>query len=99
MIKVSIKNDRKLITVNGHSGYDVIGKDIVCASVSATVLTTINAINEFSKNLIKTNQDEAFIEILVINGSKEVDILINNMISCLKQIEKQYKKYINIEEV
>ncbi|MCL1803549.1 MAG: ribosomal-processing cysteine protease Prp [Eubacteriaceae bacterium] len=34
-------------TVSGHSGFDSYGNDIVCASVSALVLTAINALEEY----------------------------------------------------
>ena len=39
MIKVELKDN--LITIKGHAGYDDKGKDIVCASVSSIVITTI----------------------------------------------------------
>ena len=42
MIKVNIKNNE--ITVSGHANYDDYGKDIVCASVSSLVISTVNAI-------------------------------------------------------
>ena len=32
--------------VSGHAGYDDIGKDIVCASVSSAVMMTANLITE-----------------------------------------------------
>ena len=39
MIKVNIED--KLITIKGHANYDDKGKDIVCASVSSIVITTL----------------------------------------------------------
>ena len=42
MIKVEIENNK--IEIKGHANYDDYGKDIVCASVSSIVITTINAI-------------------------------------------------------
>ena len=41
MIKISIKN--KKIIIKGHANYDEYGKDIVCASCSSIVITSINA--------------------------------------------------------
>jgi uncharacterized protein YsxB (DUF464 family) len=95
MIKVSITKDK--IIVSGHACYDEYGKDIVCAAVSATVLTTINgilSINKSSINVIEGN--ELIIEIKEHN--EITDKLINNMIKSLKEIEKDYSKYINIQE-
>ena len=51
MIKVDLTKD-KLITISGHSGYEERGKDIVCASVSSIVITTINAIIEIDNDAI-----------------------------------------------
>jgi uncharacterized protein YsxB (DUF464 family) len=35
------------VTVSGHAGFDAYGYDIVCSSVSALVLTTINALEDY----------------------------------------------------
>ena len=46
MIKIKLlKKDSNLekIIINGHAMYDDFGKDIVCAAVSSTVITSINA--------------------------------------------------------
>ena len=45
MIKVDLTKEN-VITISGHANYDDKGKDIVCASVSSIVITTINAIIE-----------------------------------------------------
>ena len=47
MIKVNIKNN--IIIITGHAGYDDFGKDIVCASVSSIVITSINLCLRFNK--------------------------------------------------
>ena len=47
MIKVNVKyNNNKVyeLVIKGHAGYDVHGKDIVCAAVSSMAITTINNI-------------------------------------------------------
>ena len=41
MIRITKK--KKEITICGHSGYEKMGKDIVCASVSSIVTTTIRS--------------------------------------------------------
>ena len=100
MIKVNIKkNDNKIsnITILGHSGYDEIGKDIVCASVSSIVTTTINSIVRIDNN-IEYKYEEGNVEINYTNHSKTTDILIDNMIDLLEELEKQYKNYIKINK-
>lgn len=95
MIKVSIKKDN--ITINGHSGYDVRGKDIVCAGVSTLVTTTINAILRIDDKSIEYKVEDGYINISILKHDKYIDILIENMISLLKEMEAQYKKYIEIK--
>ena len=45
--------------VSGHAGYDKIGKDIICASVSVLTINTINAIEQFTKNKFKCGQGKS----------------------------------------
>ena len=56
MIKVRIKKNNDLIEsikCNGHANYDKYGKDIVCASFSTMIITTINAILEIDHDAIR----------------------------------------------
>ena len=94
MIKVEIKNNK--IEIKGHANYDDYGKDIVCASVSSIVITTINAIIEFDPESIYY---EDLNNRILIEKLKEDDItnkLINNMIELLEELEKSYKDNIKI---
>ena len=50
MIKVSKKEN--IIEITGHSGYDTLGKDIVCSAVSSIVTTTINGIISIDEKAI-----------------------------------------------
>ena len=94
MIKISIRNN--IITIAGHALYDDYGKDIVCASVSSIVITTINAIIEFDPESIYY---EDLNNRILIEKLKDDDItnkLINNMIELLEELEKSYKDNIKI---
>ncbi len=94
---IKIKFDKDKISIKGHSGYDVIGKDIVCASVSSIVITSINAIIRIDGKAISYKQDEGFIEINILKHSEIVDLLILNMKELLKELQIQYDKYIKIQ--
>ena len=94
MIKVELKDN--LITIKGHAGYDDKGKDIVCASVSSIVITTINAIIEIDNDAIDYSDLDNKIIIRVIKDDEIVNKLINNMILLLESLEKDYKEYIKI---
>ena len=94
MIKVNIKN--KVITVTGHANYDEYGKDIVCASVSSLVISTVNAILKFDENAISYQEEK---DKLVINILKEDEItkkLIGNMVDMLNELSIQYPENIKV---
>lgn len=95
MIKVDLTKD-KLITISGHSGYEERGKDIVCASVSSIVITTINAIIEIDSDAIDYSDLDNKIIIRVLKDDEIVNKLINNMILLLESLEKDYKDFIKI---
>lgn len=94
MIKVELKDN--LITIKGHAGYDDKGKDIVCASVSSIVITTINGIIEINKDAIDYSDLDNEIVIRKLKEDDIVNKLLNNMILLLESLEKDYKEYIKI---
>ena len=96
MIKVNIKKDQ--IIIEGHSKYSEYGTDIVCASVSSISITTINALLRFDSECIKYEEKDGYIKLNILKHDKHVDILIENMIDLLKELEKQYKKNIKVNE-
>ena len=93
MIKVSIKE--KQITIKGHANYDELGKDIVCASVSSMVITTVNAILRIDNEAIKYSDNKG-VTIDIIKDDEITNKLINNLIDLLEELKKQYPKYIEI---
>lgn len=95
MIKVIKKN--KVIEISGHAGYDEFGKDIVCASVSSVIMTTVNSIMNIDNSSISYIDDGNKIIIEKLNDNDIVDKLLNTMILILKDLEEQYKENIKVE--
>lgn len=95
MIKVNVNS--KGITISGHANYNEYGKDIVCASVSSIVTTSVNAIISFNRHAIKYKVKEGLISIEIVNLDDTTDTLLNNMINVLEDLSKQYPKNIKIE--
>lgn len=95
MIKVIKKN--KVIEISGHAGYDEYGKDIVCASVSSVIMTTVNSIMNIDNSSISYMDDGNKIIIEKLNDNDIVDKLLNTMILILKDLEEQYKENIKVE--
>lgn len=95
MIKVIKKNE--VIEISGHANYDEFGKDIVCASVSSVIMTTVNSVMNIDNSSISYVDDGNKIIIKKLNDNDIVDKLLNTMILILKDLEKQYKKNIKVE--
>jgi len=94
MIKVIIENNK--IEITGHANYDEYGKDIVCASVSSIVITSINACLEIDEESILYEDLENKIKIEILKNDKITEKLINNMVFMLESLEKDYPKNIKI---
>jgi uncharacterized protein YsxB (DUF464 family) len=98
MIRVNvIKKGAQIdkIIISGHAMYDDYGKDIVCASVSSIVITSINAILKINKDAINYHQGDD-LEITVKLHNEVTEKLHENMLDLLSELAMQYKKNINI---
>ena len=78
--------------------FDEYGKDIVCASASSIVITTVNAILKLDDKALIYNLSNDKLVIDVLSKATDVKSLILNMIDLLKDLEKQYKKNIQVTE-
>lgn len=99
MIKVTtIKKENKIeeVKIVGHACYDEYGKDIVCASVSSIVITTVNGILSIYPDSIEYSQDNDQLLIQVKNSNDTINKLLINMMELLKELENDYSKYIKI---
>lgn len=98
MIKVNVKyNNNKVyeLVIKGHAGYDVHGKDIVCAAVSSMAITTIN-------NIIALDESVDYEEnsgLLIIRVKRDTEVnnkLLDNLVRMLTELKSQYPKNIEI---
>ena len=95
MIKISIKENNEYIeeiSITGHAMYDDFGKDIVCSSVSSIVITTVNAIERIDSESI--SYTEVPFSLKVTKENETTNILLENMISLLKELGSQYPENI-----
>lgn len=94
MIKVNIKNN--IIIITGHAGYDDFGKDIVCASVSSIVITSINLCLRFNKESINYKEEKDKLTIEILSNDDNITLTIENMLMMLEELASTYKKNIKI---
>lgn len=99
MIKINVIKENNLIkhiNISGHSGYAEKGKDIVCASVSSIVTTTVNSILRIDEDCLSYEEADGLLQIEVLKHDNNIDILIDNMLDLLKELSIDYPKYIKI---
>lgn len=99
MIKIKVEYDNNFISkivITGHANYDDYGKDIVCAAVSASVLTTINGIIALDNSILEVDNILDKITIKVLKNEKNSQVLLNSMLSNLKSLVVEYPKNIKI---
>lgn len=100
MVKVEIKNENGCVNnikIKGHANFSEHGKDIVCASISSIVITTVNALIKNDPESVKYIENEGLIDLTILKNTDFSNLLINNMIDLLRELEKQYEKNIKIK--
>ena len=98
MIKVNVKrNDNNVyeLVIKGHAGYDVHGKDIVCAAVSSMAITTINNIIALDDS-IDYEENSGLLIIRVKRDTEVNNKLLDNLVRMLTELKEQYPKNIEI---
>ena len=100
MIHVKVEKEHakyKKITILGHAMYDDYGKDIVCSAASSIVTTTVNGILALDKGSLSYMVSKKGVSINVKNEDTTTQILIGNMVSLLKELEKNYPANIEVK--
>lgn len=100
MISVKIKKENskyKNITILGHAMYDDYGKDIVCSACSSIVTTTVNGILALDKGSLSYLVSKKGMSIDIKTTDQTTQILINNMVSLLKELEGNYPENIEVK--
>lgn len=97
-VKVTKENSKyKKITILGHAMYDEYGKDIVCSACSSIVTTTVNGILALNKGSLSYLVSKKGMSIDIKNNDETTQILINNMVSLLKELEGNYPENIEVK--
>ena len=105
MIKVEIFRKNGSIVgykASGHSGYSKQGSDIICSTISTSLHMTLAGIQEVLKLEPKFKMNDGFLDVDLRNISQnkftEINILTETMVLFLKELAKQYPKYIRLVE-
>jgi hypothetical protein len=108
MITVTIERDRSgrllRFSVSGHAGFDVPGKDIVCAGVSAVTVGAVNAVEKLTGLVPKANMRKGWLHAEAPSGAdpeadRMAQLLLEGMVAQLETIADEYGTYVQIKEV
>ena len=100
MIKVRISKKNNIIDkieCIGHAGYAEYGKDIVCASFSTMIITTINSIVNIDEDAISYT-DSNNLKIVNIKKDNITNSLLNTLVDLMYELRDSYDKNIDIKE-
>ena len=87
---------------SGHSGYSEQESDIICSAISTSLQMTLIGIQEVLKLKVDFKINDGFLDVDLKNISQnkftEINILTEAMVIFLKELTKQYPKYIRLVE-
>ena len=87
---------------SGHSGYSEQGSDIICSANSTSLQMTLIGIQEVLKLKVDFKINDGFLDVDLKNISldklTQTNILTETMAIFLKELTKQYPKYIRLVE-
>lgn len=83
------------VEVSGHANFKKIGKDIVCASVSTIIVVCANLLSKLDdgKNY-NYKIDDGYFKLKIVNKNKINYEILLNIYDHLKELEKDYPKFI-----
>lgn len=87
---------------SGHSGYSEQGSDIICSAISTSLQMTLLGIQKVLKLKVDFKINDGFLDVDLKNISldklTQTNILTEAMAIFLKELTKQYPKYIRLVE-
>ena len=87
---------------SGHSGYSEQGSDIICSAISTSLQMTLIGIQKVLKLKVDFKINDGFLDVDLKNISQDkltqTNILTEAMAIFLKELTKQYPKYIRLVE-
>ena len=100
----NVNNEIISFTLNGHAGYDVQGKDIVCAAVSAATNMALIGLSEKLKLNLKFEKSEGgYLKVelpdnITSDNMVIAQFLLESLVTEYLDIESSYGKYILVKE-
>jgi uncharacterized protein YsxB (DUF464 family) len=102
MITITVKKSNGSYTdfvSKGHAGYANAGQDIVCAAVSALIITTVNSLEAFTEEDFQVKEDDGYVSIhFTKTNTEQGKLLMDSLILGLTEIEHSYNnRYLTVK--
>ena len=83
----------------GHAGYAEEGQDIVCAAVSALIITTVNSLETLTHDQISVKEKDGYVSFTFTESVSEGGtLLMDSLVLGLTEIEHSYsKRYLKVK--
>ena len=94
------KSKAGLITeyaVEGHSGLNESGKDILCAALSAITQTPILGLEQHLHKKPQITLGDGFLQVKLDGADEKTQLLLATMVSAIEQLKEEYPQYLRIE--
>lgn len=95
MIAVNVRMDG--ITVSGHANYAEVGKDIVCAGVTALVQELIGSVESLTADKIKYDISPGRVDIKYGNLSEKSKTLVDSFFIGICMIADDFPECVRVE--
>ncbi len=94
MIEVNVRLDG--ITIEGHAGYAEVGKDIVCAGVTALAENLIDSIESLTEDKIQYEVSPGRVDIYYENLSEDAKLLVDSFFLGICGIAQDFPEHVKI---
>ena len=101
MIEITYHLKSNAIEISGHAGYDVLGKDIVCAAVSVLTETLIASVLTLSDSEIHVQKDKGYTKITYdpLTADFSFQVLLRAFFIGVSSVAEAYPDYVHVQAV
>ena len=82
--------------ISGHAMSDDIGRDLVCAGVSAVAFGLTNALIGLGLDEERVKLDDGYLRVDTRDADEDMNALIYGLIVSLETIEREHDEYLSV---
>ena len=93
-VKYQAFEDYRHLHINGHAGFDELGRDIVCAGVSAITYALMNYLDDCDPSGLYVSEAEGNVEIAC--GGEDIGIAFDVAMAGYRAIAQTYPDHVTV---